>query len=149
VVGPYGNIVNFGDGRLYLSWYPAGRLAISKDAILPKVGPLEPAQKARIVEQTLTGLAIFVPGINGIHLMEFHLIVSPKWRAVGFSHGVKATLPTQRNELHRRYDIGAFFDDGYISLNTGKYCMAPLNARRLVKDLLEVPAPVRHRVGTG
>ncbi len=35
VLGPYGDVVSYGNGEVYLSWYPAGMLATSSEIVRP------------------------------------------------------------------------------------------------------------------
>ncbi|MFG1432325.1 FAD-dependent oxidoreductase [Xanthobacter sp. V2C-8] len=132
IVGPYGDIVNFGDGRFYLSWYPTCRLAMSDQADLPHMADLDSGQRATIAAQSLQGLAKLIPGASGIVLDEAPDVQGGWIFAWGGSD-----ISDRRSELHQRHDVGAFVDKGYISVNTGKYCMAPFNAFRLARRIVE------------
>lgn len=130
VVGPYGDIVNLDDGRFYLSWYPACRLAMSDRAHLPDMDELDAERKAAIAADSLQGLARFVPGVGAVTLDEAPQVEGGWIFAWGGSD-----ITDRHSELHTRHDVGAFVDDGYISVNTGKYCMAPFHAARLARRM--------------
>ncbi|MFG1402343.1 FAD-dependent oxidoreductase [Xanthobacter sediminis] len=130
IVGPYGDIVNFGDGRFYLSWYPTCRLAMSDQADLPQMADLDSGRGAAIATESLQGLAKLIPGVASIALDEVPNVHGGWIFAWGGSD-----ITDRRSELHQRHDVGAFVDSGYISVNTGKYCMAPLNALRLARRI--------------
>jgi glycine/D-amino acid oxidase-like deaminating enzyme len=126
ILGPYGDIVDVGDGRFYLSWYPACRLAVSDRADLPDMRVIDGGVKASIVAQTLQGLARLVPGLATID-WDPAIDVEGGWI---FAWG-SSDITDLGSGLHARHDVGASLDAGYVSLNTGKYCMAPLSGRLL------------------
>jgi hypothetical protein len=133
MLGRFGDVVNFGDGRIYLSWYPACLRGWSSDVEIPGAWrrPCEdgvPVDEARdIIERTLRGLDAIVPGLAGC---EIDSVAA----GVIFSWG-RTDIDDLASELHRRDDIGPEAHDGYITVNTGKLTSAPLFARRVV-DLL-------------
>lgn len=131
IVGPYGDIVNFGDGRFYLSWYPACRLAMSDQATLPDMADFDPDHRARIAAESLRGLATLMPSVADI-VLDGAPEVKGGWI---FAWG-GSDITDRHSELHQRHDVGAVVDNGYISVNTGKYCMAPINASRLAKRIM-------------
>jgi glycine/D-amino acid oxidase-like deaminating enzyme len=133
MLGRFGDIVNYGDGRVYLSWYPACLRGWSSDVEIPadwrpsceRGVPL--AEASGIIDESLSGLDAIVPGLG-------ECTIDSVAAGVIFSWG-RTDIDDLSSELHRRDDIGPEAHDGYITVNTGKLTSAPLFARR-VADLL-------------
>ena len=132
VLGPYGDVVNFGKSRkAYLSWYPDGMNDSSTNISVP-IGwenicdgvVYDIPGNEKLIERMLIGLNEFIPGIC-------HSIESEISAGIIYSRGV--TEITDRNsELHKRFDVGIQIEkDGYFSIDTGKYTCAPLHAQHL------------------
>ena len=43
------------------------------------------------------------------------------------------------SELHSRFDVGPFSKGGYHSIDTGKYCVAPLFALEVADRICGIP----------
>src|SRR5207253_1955373 len=67
VLGPFGEVVSYGDGLIYLSWYPTCLRAISKDITPPdwETYPSEPL-RSQIARETLAALAAIVPCLRDL-----------------------------------------------------------------------------------
>lgn len=124
ILGPYGDVVTYGNGDAYLSWYPAGLVARSDDGLPPPVAP------ARVQDQSLATLA----GLG----LPASLLEEPgaEWRlqggyVVAWGYG---DIDRLESPLHQRYHPGvAEIGDGFISVDTGKYTLGPLLASRAVE----------------
>jgi hypothetical protein len=126
MLGPYGDIVQYQDGSVYVCWYPAGLLGCSSDLTPPNHWNASGSRlREELVSATFDGLARLYPDID---------LVRPIARtAVEIMGGVifawgATDIDDPDSELHRRDDIGVTSSGGYHSVNTGKYCMAPLLA---------------------
>jgi FAD dependent oxidoreductase len=126
VLGPFGDVVDYGGGEHYLSWYPSGRLGWSTQ-LIPPSWPMRPsAQEAvEVATATLRHLESVVPGIN-VFTTE-----------IGDSLDVRGGLIYARgdtdvndpdSEFHRRSDVGLRSVGEYHSVDTGKFTTAPLFA---------------------
>src|SRR5262249_35460488 len=64
VLGPFGEVVTYGDGIIYLTWYPECLQAISTDVTPPdwETYPAEPL-RSRIIGGTLRALSAIVPSL--------------------------------------------------------------------------------------
>lgn len=133
VLGKFGDIVNYGDGRAYLSWYPACLRGWSDEVETPAewdracTGQPTADEYAAIVRQSLDAFETVVPGLGDTTITSAAAGVIFSWGETDIDDPV--------SELHRRDDIGPVFADGYVTVNTGKLTTAPLFARRVV-DLL-------------
>ena len=132
VLGPFGDIVNYGNGSLYLSWYPAGMTEWSS-ALFPPDRPLrlEGDPATAMVQDILRGLAGVVPEIGNIELRNTH--VNGGWI---FSFG-QTDIDDPTSEFHERFDVGVRSYGRYLTIDTGKLTLAPMFAERAVDMLKE------------
>jgi glycine/D-amino acid oxidase-like deaminating enzyme len=121
VLGPFGDVVSFDKERMYLSWYPACRVA-STDALAPSWRDrIDEEQGRAVLDQTVEGLATVIPSLSRLSLNGGTAKVEG-----GTIFGWGSTDITDLgSELHQRFDIGVHSYGNYHSVDTGKYCMAP------------------------
>jgi glycine/D-amino acid oxidase-like deaminating enzyme len=84
VLGPFGEVVTYGDGVIYLTWYPECSRAISTDVAPPDwdTYPSEPL-RSRIIAGTLRALSVIVPSLCDLDAETFPRPASkvgPLWR---------------------------------------------------------------------
>lgn len=132
VLGPYGDVVAMPDGTAYLSWYPTGCIARSAELAPPAdwLTPLAPAEAARLADETVAELAARIPQVALVadtpRTIEGGIIFS--WGA--------SDVDDPNSELHARYEVGPTTHGGnWHSVDTGKYTLAPLFARRLAERI--------------
>ncbi|MCG8460517.1 MAG: FAD-binding oxidoreductase [Holophagales bacterium] len=136
VHGPFGDVVNYGRGTFYASWYPSFKLAETQGldgnhlyAALDRVDGQELAREG------VRALARYVPGLHPV------LEAPPRFQVGGgviFSWG-STDIDDPRSGLHERWRIGPNRYGPYLSVDTGKYTMAPLFALetgRIVDEIL-------------
>jgi glycine/D-amino acid oxidase-like deaminating enzyme len=125
VLGPFGDIVNFGGSRLYLSWYPHCMIGVSR-AINPPdlIAALHERTTSAIVHQTMAALAAVCPPLRSV---GDAITTAEVGGGPIFAWGA-SDIDDPESELHRRYDVGVSSYGRYHSVNTGKYCLAPLLA---------------------
>ncbi len=131
-VGPFGDVKNYDGRRLYLSWYPAGLLAEGEDVTPPVLPVLDADDEARIATRVFDELGAVIPGVALLPERLARIDVRGGWvYAAG-------TGPLDRidSDLHRRDRVGVTRRGTYVSVDTGKYSVAPWLARCLVDDLL-------------
>jgi len=138
VLGPFGDVVNFGGGEVYLSWYPACMLARS-EAIAPGWldAPPLPVDPACIVCATRRALAAIVPRLEALRPDGALTVGGGAIFAWGSSD-----IDDPASRLHTRHDTGVESHGRYHTVNTGKYTMGPLNALDLVARILGARAQV-------
>lgn len=127
ILGPFGDVVNYGNGDLNLSWYPSGRTGTSQ-AISPPAEwrtPLSHAAATAIETGTFAGLSDILPAIG-----ELERKPGTKTRVTsGVVYALGTTdIDDRESGLHNRYDIGVQSHGRYHSIDTGKYTTAPLFA---------------------
>ena len=134
VLGPYGDIAIYRNGDAYLSWYPAGLAARSDDGVPPSVPPVDPQA---VTDATLAGL-----GLPRSLTSE----AGASWQlqggfVVAWGRGDIDEVGSPLHERHRPrvHEVGP----GFLSVDTGKYTLAPLLAGRAVEQTLRCTS--RHR----
>jgi glycine/D-amino acid oxidase-like deaminating enzyme len=130
-VGPFGDVKNYNGRDLYLSWYPAG-LAVEGTAVAPPpVPPLDDAARTDLIESVLARLGAMLPSVAALRPLLETVQVEGGWvYAAG-----RGALDDRHSTLHRRDRAGIFRDGRYLSIDTGKYSMAPWIAERVADDL--------------
>jgi hypothetical protein len=127
VSGPFGEVVSYRDGLIYLTWYPVCLAAISRD-IAPPEWPTYPDEPLRsnLVRDTLGALAKVVVALRDLH-PEALVDVSVKGGVI-VAWG-ETDIYDPKSELHRRYQIGVTSNRRFHSVDPGKLTMAPYFAQ--------------------
>ena len=136
VLGPFGDLVAYGGGLYYLSWYPACMTAHS-DALVPpnwRTQPDEPC-RAKIVTESFAALGAIIPQLQSVrpHDIKVRGGVIVAWGATD--------IDDRASELHRRHDIGVHSYGSYHSIDPGKLTMAPHFAAICADRILSKSAP--------
>ena len=134
VVGPFGDAVAYGDGGIYLAWYPVGRRGVSS-AMSPPAWPstLEPADSTRLRSAIGAGLGSAIRAVA--ELPPELLATGEVHGGIVFAHG-EGDIDDPDSNLHERHAIGASSFGRYHSVDTGKLTTAPLFAHRLAATIL-------------
>ena len=138
VLGPFGDIVRFPNGDMYLSWYPVCLGGLSSD-LSPPDWPMEPDEpRSRVLfEQTLGALASICPALGQLEHTDIRDV---KVRGgVIFAWG-SSDIDDTSSALHSRFDIGLVSKAGYHSINTGKYTVAPMFALEVADRICGNPS---------
>jgi hypothetical protein len=126
ILGRFGDVVRIGEEQVYLSWYPACLAGISND-IVPPPWPRRPAGDAarRVVAETLAGLGETLLPLRGLadQVIESAIVAGGIIAAAG-----ETDIDDPDSRLHMRVDVGVRSVDGYHSIDTGKYTLAPMHA---------------------
>jgi hypothetical protein len=122
VSGAFGDSVQF-QRRAYVSWYPAGLLVTSRELVPP---PFDADVFTRapdaVAVETLRGLArLFVGAPAGL------AATSGQWNVGGgyISAWARTGIDHPGSRLHQRFDVGVTSNEGYHSIDTGKYTLGP------------------------
>jgi hypothetical protein len=87
----------------------------------------------RIVQEKLKNLGRVIPGVCGL-LENFESFqVNGGW-VYAAGHGA---LSDPKSDLHRRDRIGLYSKQGYFSIDTGKYSIAPWLAQQVADAVIE------------
>jgi glycine/D-amino acid oxidase-like deaminating enzyme len=128
VQGPYGDVVNFGERGMFLSWYPIGRTGMSTDEVPPDWhSAYTPEQRRDVFRRSLAEMAKRCRPLAGLPIED---------REVQPDGGVIYALGTtdvddEHSVLHGRHEIGIQSRDRYHSVDTGKYTMVPYWGKRI------------------
>jgi hypothetical protein len=124
VLGPFGDIVDYGEGAYYFSWHPKSRTAISTALVPPVANDLT---STAVGEAFIEPLLQIVPSVAGIDLARASTQTVGGWIFAWGETDIDDTL----SELHRRDEVGVYSVSGYHTINTGKLTLAPLHALTL------------------
>jgi glycine/D-amino acid oxidase-like deaminating enzyme len=129
--GPFGDVKNYTGRELYLSWYPAGLVAGGSGIEPPAVPPLDTTERSRIVGQVFQRLGEFVRSVRELPKGTDDARLEGGWvYAAG-----QGSLADPASTLHRRDRAGFVRLGSYVSVDTGKYSIAPWLARRVALAL--------------
>lgn len=133
VLGPFGDIVAWPDGSLYLSWYPACRVASTLRTDPTDWRILRAGIDAEVVAQaTVSALARLCPGLPDVVRGLEPVVDGGAIYALG-----ETDIDDPRSRLHERSAVGPVtLRPGYHSVDTGKYTLAPLFAAELAARIL-------------
>lgn len=130
-LGPFGDIVDFGGGRAYLSWYPVCRLAASQAlAPPPPETVLAGVSREAVLADSVAALSAIIPGVAD-WVRDAEAKVEGGW----IFAWAETDIDHPDSRLHTRHEVGVSSRGGRHTINTGKYCMAPLHAAQLVERL--------------
>ena len=140
VLGPFGDVVSWGDRGVYLSWYPAGRRGSSGDLVPPE-WPV--VLDAAAEDEVRTG--------DPRRARQRSCPASPPCPTTSSrrarSEGVivvargESDIDDPASALHERHAIGPQSHGRYHSVDTGKLTMAPHFARLVVERILGPEGP--------
>jgi len=130
--GPFGDAKNYNGRDLYLSWYPAGLLAEGHGVAPPSLPTLDDAAHAQLADDVLARLGTVLPWVTSLASLTRTRRIAGGWV---YAEG-RGPLDDARSTLHRRDRIGIKREGRYVSVDTGKYSIAPWLARTIADDLL-------------
>jgi hypothetical protein len=123
VHGPFGGVVRYSNGGLYLTWYPACKVESSNSLDPPGLPPhAEEPLRSRIIADTVRALTEILPLVGAL---DADAVVDPS--VVGgniFAWGSTDT-DDPMSELHQRHDIGVSSRGNYHSVDPGKLSLTP------------------------
>ena len=122
VLGPFGDIVNFGPGGFYLSRYPVGMVDVSTESQPPADwAALATPARHDVFDRSLNAWSRFCPKLGALDFSRDRIDADS---GVIFAWGA-TDIDDPDSRLHDRYEIGIHSVGGYHSVNTGKYTMVP------------------------
>lgn len=125
--GPFGDVKAYGDRDFYLSWYPAGLVAVGEDPAPPPLPALDEAGRAALKARILDGLAEHVPAVRQVADGAAQMELQGSW-VVAQGRG---RLDDPTAGLHRRDRFGIRRSGRYVSVDSGKFSTAPWMAREV------------------
>jgi len=136
VLGPFGDLVAYGDGSYYISWYPACMTAHSVALAPPAWGavPNGPCL-SRIATKSFAAMGAIVPQLQSVRPQNITV------RAGVIVAWGSTDIDDRASELHRRHDIGVHSCGDYHSIDPGKLTMVPYFARVCADRILSKSVP--------
>jgi FAD dependent oxidoreductase len=125
--GPFGDIKNYNGRDFYLSWYLSGLVAEGTAVSPPRLSCLDAHDRTRISAEIVSRLARVVRSAATLSECTESLRLEGGWvYAAG-----QGSLADPTSTLHRRDRVGITQAGSYISVDTGKYSIAPWLAREI------------------
>jgi len=123
VLGPFGEVVPYADGTIYLTWYPECLRAISTDIAPPdwETYPSEPL-RSQIIDGTFRALSEIVTALRPLQPATLPEAVVKGGVIVAWG---ETDIYDPDSELHRRFEIGVTSEGCFHSIDPGKLTMAP------------------------
>jgi hypothetical protein len=122
ITGPFGDVVNYQNGYLYLSWYPFSKL---HESTSDELGAFDNAllnlDKKAFIIQSIDALSQYQPALLALHGYQDRAVVAGGYI---FAWGY-TDIDDPNSELHQRHDIGLHQKERWLSLDTGKFTTAP------------------------
>lgn len=122
MLGPFGDLVSYQSGRVYLSWYPScliGASTGSEETDWPAV--LAGVDTSMVQRDTIRAIADICPAVRSLEPFNGRVIVN------GGSICAQADtdIVDPASQLHERLDTGIDARGAYVSADTSKFTMAP------------------------
>jgi glycine/D-amino acid oxidase-like deaminating enzyme len=123
VSGPFGEVVSYSDGEIYLTWYASCLQAISRELVPPpwSSDPGEPL-RSRIIRDTFAALADIVLPLRAIDLARVDGLRVKGGVVLAWG---ETDIDDPASDLHRRWQIGVTSVGRFHSIDPGKLTMAP------------------------
>lgn len=123
ILGPFGEVVTYADGLIYLTWYPECLREISTDLAPPDWAtyPADPL-RSRIIAGTFRALSDIVPSLRDLDVENLPEACVKGGAIVAWG---KTDIYDPASELHRRFEIGVTSEGNFHSVDPGKLTMAP------------------------
>jgi glycine/D-amino acid oxidase-like deaminating enzyme len=124
ILGPFGDVVRYPSGRLYLSWYPDCMLGSTTSDAQSKWETLrDRATRPDIASCSLAALSRICLPLRSVPSDTQMRVTAGAIVALGHTD-----IDDPRSRLHERYDVGVRSCGNFHSVDTGKYTLAPLFA---------------------
>jgi hypothetical protein len=134
-LGPFGDIVNFLDKGLFLSWYPTGMIAVSHEVRPPEwERELGVERRREIFETSYAEWCKRCPLLESVSFGDDDVDTGG---GVIFAWG-STGVDDQQSKLHERYEVGVRSTGNYHSVDTGKFTLAPFMGMKTAERILGV-----------
>jgi hypothetical protein len=136
VLGAFGDIVNYGqDGGVFVSWYPSGRLIMTDEIDLPDWnGENFRVRREASFELSKTSWESMSAKLRALNIDSSQVDT----RGGMILATGRLDVDDPMSPLHSRVQVGLNQHGSYISINTGKYTLAPLMAIRAADAAVSV-----------
>lgn len=134
VLGPFGDIVAWPGGRVYLSWYPACLAGTKRDVAQRDWREVRAGLDApAVAKATMAALARICPAVG---LLRSAAGEEPEVEGGAIFALGQTDIDDPASRLHERHEVGLVASHGtYHSVDTGKYTLAPLLALEVAERI--------------
>jgi len=135
ISGPFGELVSFPDGRIYLTWYPECLKGISAE-LSPPDWPTYAPEPARsvILRGTISAISDIVLCLKPLNHMSLSDARVKGGVIVAWG---ETDIYDVKSELHRRFEIGITTAERYHSIDPGKLTMIPYFAQKCADRIVQ------------
>jgi hypothetical protein len=159
ILGAFGDVVNHDNGTYYVSWYPLCRIAQSSE---PDGKKLNDCSHRGIFSRGIKKIVSCIPSASKFVASMSHQMfirdniremsayipsladLPVSWRKCELGGGIimargSTDIDDPNSVLHQRWAIGPVAHGSYVTVDTGKYCMAPLFAEEtadMIKNIM-------------
>lgn len=135
VLGPFGDIVNFGPRGVFVSWYPTGRLMFSTDEVVEDWN----ADRFRPLRDEAFSKSVTTWNLLSQHFKDIGVTLdnSAPMGGIILADGLD-DVDVQSSGLHYRSGKALRQKGQYFSVNTGKYTVAPSLAVRVAQRVTSI-----------
>jgi len=134
IQGPYGDFVNFHQSKeAYFCWYPSSMKGMVIDQSIPTSwdeacdGKIPQTVRQKLVNENFKHFKRLIPSLSDFQVLS---IIGGVIVAKG-----RHDIDLRDSKLHERNEFPITQNDGYFSINTGKFTSAPHNTSLLEKML--------------
>jgi len=126
MLGPFGDVVRYKSGRVYLSWYPVcmiGTTTGTEETDWTAV--LRTIDRAHVRRVTIDALSELCPAVQTLASIdtENYVVNGGSIFALG-----KSDIVDPKSQLHERFNVGMNGRGTYLSVDTAKFTLGPLMA---------------------
>jgi hypothetical protein len=122
MLGPFGDIVAYRSGRVYLSWYPACMIGTTTGAEETDWNAvLRGVDFNTVRRETIDALARICPAVGSLEAIARDIVVNG---GSIFAMG-QTDIDDPASRLHERLDTGIDGRGAYLSVDTSKFTLAP------------------------
>ncbi|MFC1831408.1 FAD-dependent oxidoreductase [Thermodesulfobacteriota bacterium] len=159
ILGPYGDVVNHNGNSFYISWYPLCKLVQSMDedgrnlynfvhkrplsnfvTLVKSTYPsaarlLASFTHKKFIKKNIYEMSAYIPSLTGLLKSKGKFILGG---GVILARGA-TDIDDPGSYLHQRSRVGPIAYGSYVTIDTGKYCTAPLfaiEAADMIGDIL-------------
>lgn len=157
ILGPYGDVVSRNDGTYYVSWYPLCKLAQTTDGDghklhelvqlraeshgiktkmpgSPSISITSSCSDRAFIQDNIREMSAYIPSMA--QLLD-HATDCEVGGGVILARGA-TDIEDPNSYLHRRSAVGPVAYGSYVTIDTGKYCTAPLFALEAADMIMDV-----------
>ena len=136
MLGPFGDVVSYRSGRVYLSWYPACMIGTTTGAEETDWNAVMRAVDFDTVKrETMDALARICPALGKLEAVNGNVVING---GSIFALG-ESDIVDPASRLHERLDMGVHGRGRYLSVDPAKFTLAPATAIETADRVAALP----------